>query len=134
MRFTSKDEVTVEDVETTVIHKHRFPHRKMARRVVVELASQIPMMDDQYSPRREMWNCGYDCIHFVPAEEREDSDRPLCKGRDCYRDPIIDKQKRCPFKEVHEGLKVVPKMVNEFSVEDEEEEDDLRVPKKPKRW
>lgn len=97
------------------------------RTVLTEITSQIPY--DGVFERTETVNCGYDCKHFVPKHEREDSDKHMCKGR--HDKPVFDYQKRCPYKEIHEHLKIEPTIVQETL----DEEEEICVPKKPrKEW
>jgi len=98
---------------------------EMAKQVVNEIVSQIPR-DETFKNNSELWNCGYDCIHFVPAEEREkETELDLCKKK---KGVVSFKKKRCPLKEVHNLLKIVPSVIEDL------DEDKLKtIPEKPKR-
>ena len=98
---------------------------EMAKQVLTELVSQIPRgLDETFKNNSERWNCGYDCIHFVPAEER-DKQTDLCTKKTGV---VSYKKKRCPNKEIREELIVVPNVIEE--IDDEELK---TIPKKPKK-
>jgi len=130
MKFLKDDEVEIDTPEISQYHRHR----KMAKRVVTELVSQIPRFDhEMFNMTEERWNCGADCVHFTPAEEREkDTELDMCGAG---TNVVAYKKKRCPFKEIHDELRIEPDWIDaEFSAD--EDEDDLKVPHKPKkeRW
>jgi len=85
---------------------------EMAKQVLTEIVSQIPRdKDEMFSMTDERWNCGADCIHFVPKSERDCSDKDLCKKKTGV---VSYKKKRCPNKEIREEFIVVPSVIEEL--------------------
>lgn len=114
--------VKEEDGEIEKRVKDSGSKKTMAKKVVTELVSQIPLSTPIHSTD-EKWNCGMDCRFYNYDEER---DVHKCKGRKSASDPIIDWQKRCPYKKLDYRFKIRPDWLDE----EFDNEDNLEVPKK----
>lgn len=130
------DEGNAEDREKLdegISYTNKISNKEMAKKVVIELTSLIPKdaIEEQIDWKKERWNCGMHCEGFVPSSET-DGQNHLCKRRNSNR--VIDDKKRCDFIKVKDELKVVPDWVEEeFNSDLVIDDEDIEVPKKPKK-